>query len=90
MNMDNLDVMAGSRWITTLDLAIERIRTFHEREKEESWTVTGDNGIITGRLVNPIDSAGLYVPGGQGGPLMHMIAAKALCFKEAMKPEFKV
>jgi glycine hydroxymethyltransferase len=29
-------------------------------------------------------------PGGQGGPLMHVIAAKALCFKEAMKPEFKV
>jgi len=28
-------------------------------------------------------------PGGQGGPLMHVIAAKALCFKEAMKPEFK-
>ena len=29
-------------------------------------------------------------PGGQGGPLMHVIAAKALCFKEAMKPDFKV
>lgn len=28
-------------------------------------------------------------PGGQGGPLMHVIAAKALCFREAMKPEFK-
>ncbi len=28
-------------------------------------------------------------PGGQGGPLMHVIAAKALCFKEAMSDEFK-
>ena len=28
-------------------------------------------------------------PGGQGGPLMHVIAAKAVCFKEAMLPEFK-
>ncbi len=28
-------------------------------------------------------------PGGQGGPLMHVIAAKALCFHEAMKPEFR-
>ena len=28
-------------------------------------------------------------PGIQGGPLMHIIAAKAICFKEAMKPEFK-
>ena len=29
-------------------------------------------------------------PGGQGGPLMHVIAAKAICFKEAMSEEFKV
>ena len=28
-------------------------------------------------------------PGTQGGPLMHVIAAKAVCFKEALKPEFK-
>ena len=28
-------------------------------------------------------------PGAQGGPLMHVIAAKAVCFKEAMRPEFK-
>jgi glycine hydroxymethyltransferase len=29
-------------------------------------------------------------PGIQGGPLMHVIAAKAVCFKEALSPEFKV
>ena len=29
-------------------------------------------------------------PGTQGGPLMHVIAAKAICLKEAMQPEFKV
>jgi glycine hydroxymethyltransferase len=29
-------------------------------------------------------------PGVQGGPLMHIIAAKAVCFKEALTPEFKV
>jgi len=34
-----------------------------------------------------IDSA--VFPGGQGGPLMHIIAAKAVCFREAAKPEFK-
>ena len=28
-------------------------------------------------------------PGTQGGPLMHVIAAKAVCFKEALSPEFK-
>ncbi len=34
-----------------------------------------------------VDSA--MFPGGQGGPLMHVIAAKAVCFGEALKPEFK-
>ncbi len=29
-------------------------------------------------------------PGTQGGPLMHIIAAKAVCFEEALKPEFKL
>ena len=29
-------------------------------------------------------------PGSQGGPLMHMIAAKAVCFKEALEPDFKL
>ncbi|MFH4263782.1 serine hydroxymethyltransferase, partial [Acinetobacter baumannii] len=28
-------------------------------------------------------------PGSQGGPLEHVIAAKAVCFKEALQPEFK-
>jgi glycine hydroxymethyltransferase len=35
-----------------------------------------------------IDSA--MFPGGQGGPLMHVIAAKAVCFAECMKPSFKI
>ena len=35
-----------------------------------------------------IDSA--VFPGGQGGPLEHIIAAKAVCFGECLKPEFKV
>ncbi len=38
-------------------------------------------------LAKAIDKA--IFPGNQGGPLMHIIAAKAVCFGEALKPEFK-
>ena len=51
----------------TLDFTIERIRAFHEHEREESWLKTRPDGTITGRLVLPVDAAGLYVPGGKGG-----------------------
>jgi len=51
----------------TLSLAIERLQFFHEQELEKSWTMTRDDGAITGRLVRPVSAAGLYVPGGQGG-----------------------
>jgi histidinol dehydrogenase len=51
----------------TLSLAVERLQFFHEQELEKSWTLTRDDGVITGRLVRPVSAAGLYVPGGQGG-----------------------
>ena len=56
-----------AQFLATLRLAAERVRVFHEREMEDSWLLTRDDGAVTGRLVRPVDSAGLYVPGGQGG-----------------------
>ncbi len=54
-------------FLDTLGRAIERIQSFHEREMEDSWLQTREDGTIVGRLVRPVDSAGLYVPGGTGG-----------------------
>jgi histidinol dehydrogenase len=54
-------------FLATLAKAIERIQLFHEREMEDSWMQTRENGTIVGRMVRPVDAAGLYVPGGQGG-----------------------
>ncbi|BHH82553.1 histidinol dehydrogenase [Desulforhopalus sp. 52FAK] len=56
-----------SDFLETLTKAIDRIQSFHEREMEDSWMQTRDDGTIVGRLVRPVDSAGLYVPGGKGG-----------------------
>ncbi|ART63940.1 serine hydroxymethyltransferase [Kushneria marisflavi] len=53
-------------------------------------------GPRSGLILSASGDADLYkklnsavFPGGQGGPLMHAIAAKAVCFKEALEPEFK-
>src|SRR5437879_11838607 len=46
-------------------------------------------GLILCKSKYAKDIDGWVLPGIQGGPLMHIIAAKAICFLEAMKPEFK-
>ncbi|WP_076412602.1 serine hydroxymethyltransferase [Shewanella sp. UCD-KL12] len=55
-------------------------------------TLAGPRG---GLILSAIDDEAIYkklnsavFPGGQGGPLMHVIAAKAVAFKEALEPEF--
>ena len=50
------------------------------------------SGIILARKNEVIEKKlnSAVFPGSQGGPLMHVIAAKAICFKEALEPEFKV
>lgn len=47
-------------------------------------------GLILARANEEIEKKlnSAVFPGGQGGPLEHVIAAKAICFKEAMQPEF--
>ncbi len=46
-------------------------------------------GIILSKEVHAKAIDKSVFPGVQGGPLMHVIAAKAVCFNEALKPEFK-
>jgi len=59
--------LVDDAFLETLAVAIERVQGFHEREMEDSWMQTRENGTIVGRLVRPVDAAGLYVPGGRGG-----------------------
>ena len=50
------------------------------------------SGIILAKANEEIEKKlnSAVFPGSQGGPLMHVVAAKALCFKEALEPEFKI
>ena len=61
--------------------AAENIRKYHEKQKQESYTITQDNGSYVGQRVTAIESAGLYVPGGTAAypssVLMNVIPAQA-------------
>lgn len=45
-----------------LELAAKRIRSFHEAQKQESWTYIDDLGNTLGQKVTPLDRVGIYVP----------------------------
>jgi len=60
--------------------SVDRVREFHLKQKENSWFVPGPEGSITGQMTLPVQSAGLYVPGGQGGktPLVSSLIMTAV------------
>ncbi len=63
-----------------LEAAAERVRSYAERQKMASWQYTEADGTVLGQQVMPLDSAGLYVPGGKAAypssVLMNAIPAK--------------
>ncbi len=64
----------------SLHLAYDRIKSYHEKQKPKSWFDTEANGTILGQKVTPVDSAGLYIPGGKAAYpsslLMNVIPAQ--------------
>jgi histidinol dehydrogenase len=66
--------------VDALKCAAQNIRTFHEKQKINSWVSQEADGVILGQLARPIQSAGVYVPGGKAcypsTVLMNVIPAK--------------
>ena len=63
-----------------LETSAERIRDFHERQKQESWMYEDKYGNTLGQQVTSLDRVGVYVPGGKAAypssVLMNVIPAK--------------
>lgn len=63
-----------------LEAAANRVRIYHEHQKQDSWTYTEADGTVLGQQVTALDRAGLYVPGGKAAypssVLMNAIPAK--------------
>ncbi len=66
--------------------AAERVRSYHQRQRQESWTYTESDGTVLGQQVTALDRVGLYVPGGKAAypssVLMNAIPAKVAGVKE--------
>lgn len=66
--------------------AAARVRSYHERQKMESWEYAEADGTRLGQKITPLDRVGLYVPGGKAAypssVLMNAIPAKVAGVKE--------
>jgi len=55
------------KFLQSLNKAARQIEAFHRHQMEQSWFTTNADGTMLGQLVRPVNAAGVYVPGGQGG-----------------------
>ena len=70
----------------SLENAIKRIRSFHEKQKQETWTYTDEDGNTLGQRITSIERVGVYVPGGKAAypssVLMNVIPAQVAGVQE--------
>ena len=73
-------------FVDALERAAENIRSFHSKQKQQSWLDTQANGVILGQRVRGLEKVGIYVPGGTAAypssVLMNAIPAKIAGVKE--------
>lgn len=77
---------ADKELLNVIKRAAENIRAFHERQKENSWFTTNQDGVVLGQKITPLDRAGVYVPAGSAPlpstVLMNVIPAKVAGVRE--------
>ena len=79
------DIRAAARSVsrrfkTALKRAVQQIESFHRQQFRKSWVDPAREGVLLGQLFHPVDSAGIYVPGGKGGqtPLVSSVLMGAI------------
>lgn len=69
-----------------LEMAADRVRSYHKHQIMESWSYTEDDGTLLGQQITALDRVGLYVPGGKAtypsSVLMNAIPAKVAGVEE--------
>jgi len=84
--MDAAKAAVDTKTLAALERAHENISTFHEKNLRQSWEETSPDGTILGQRITPIESVGLYVPGGTAfypsSVLMNIVPARVAGVKE--------
>ena len=69
-----------------LEQAAERIRVYHEKQKQDSWQYREADGTVLGQKITPLSRVGIYVPGGKASypssVLMNALPAKVAGVRE--------
>jgi len=69
-----------------LEKAADRVRDYHQRQKQDSWQYMEADGTVLGQKITPLDRVGLYVPGGKAAypssVLMNALPAKVAGVEE--------
>ncbi len=68
------------RSLAVLELAAQRIATYHQKQKQQTWLSTEEDDVLLGQMVTPLERVGIYVPGGKAAypssVLMNAVPAK--------------
>lgn len=71
-----------------LQTAADRVRRYHEHQKQSTWQYQEDDGTLLGQQVTPLDRVGIYVPGGKASypssVLMNALPAKVAGVNEVI------
>lgn len=77
---DNALKAVDKEFLEALKTARDNIWEFHENQKQKSWMMTKNDGVILGQTIRALDTVGIYVPGGTAAypssVLMNAIPAK--------------
>ena len=90
MKVSPRELEAGAKkvdrgFIRAMNRAVSQIEAFHRQQIQHSWLDTRRPGTMLGQLVNPVNAAGVYVPGARGGktPLISTVLMTAIPAKIA-------
>jgi len=76
----------GNKQKNAITIAAERVREYHLKQNQQSWSYKEEDGTLLGQKITPLDRVGLYVPGGKASypssVLMNAIPAKVAGVKE--------